>query len=602
MIDVDAAITAELEQLVPVTAEPDWEAVAAAAGLRRSQRRLPLLSAALLLAVLTVALATPLGSAIARTLGGFSTWITGEPGAPASQAQQQRFATANAHSWNGFPTGTKLRFLTSTHAGGATVDLYGFRSGSSAFCLRLSVTGKSHWSTLSCAPLADLRRRDAPVRVVFSDQPVGAGKKTAWYGVDRLHSANLQITAGIVDDTVKAVELHDNQGRHTVPAKANAFLYVAASPEINQRVTKLWARTDSGLVAIPYVSAPSALAGPIGSHQQAPTVAVQAAAKNGRIGWLDRREQRGQPLSVLPARTRAGLLGFRGGGAHSRIVFARVITPNRDQPDRIVLTLNAHHHGGPAAGLCLETVTGNGSGGGCAVYPQTFATTPINFGSSGSGSDTFITVTGVVADSVARLRALLANHQWVTVPVTDNVFDVQLPNARLPARLVAYNKHGQTIGVSDPITNFASGGYSPTKGKAKQLLAVQGPNGAHAELLVGAATDGGQCTYVKTYIAKNANGVATSCHTKTLQGAAIQLETSSNPPLFVSGRVAANVASVRLVFSDGSTQTIRPTDHYILALVNATDRQTGISLTRIVGLNATGHTVGTERLPPPPRH
>lgn len=38
MIDIDAAVTAELERIVPVTAEPDWDAVARAAGLGRRLR------------------------------------------------------------------------------------------------------------------------------------------------------------------------------------------------------------------------------------------------------------------------------------------------------------------------------------------------------------------------------------------------------------------------------------------------------------------------------------------------------------------------------------------------------------------------------------
>lgn len=40
MTDLDTIITAELERMLPVTAEPDWDAVAHAAGLQRKRRRL----------------------------------------------------------------------------------------------------------------------------------------------------------------------------------------------------------------------------------------------------------------------------------------------------------------------------------------------------------------------------------------------------------------------------------------------------------------------------------------------------------------------------------------------------------------------------------
>ena len=244
MNDVDDILRTELARLVPITnTGSDWDAVASRAGLRRERtRRRAAAFGALVAATAVVGLVTPLGGAIARGLDGFSAWLTGQPGSPVSQKEQQDFDRANARSWLAFPKGTQLRHLITQRVGSTSVELLGFRSGSSTLCLRLSVVGKSRTSTVSCAPLADLRLAGAPVRVLLVDKPVGKGTKEAWFGIDHVHSSNLQITAGVAADNVRSVVLQDAQGRHVVPARANAFLYVARHPEVAQRVRAVWAR------------------------------------------------------------------------------------------------------------------------------------------------------------------------------------------------------------------------------------------------------------------------------------------------------------------------------------------------------------------------
>ena len=188
-------------------------------------------------AALVVSVATPLGASIVHGVGNFSSWLTGEPGTPASTKAQQAFNRANARSWIGFPAGTKLRHLTTVtdSADGSKVELLGFRAGST-LCLRIVITGKTTASTRSCAPLADLRQAGSPVRVILIDRGFGTGTKYAWYGTDRIHSPALQVTAGIVADAVKKVVVRDRSGRHVLPVAANAFLYVASTPEVGQRL------------------------------------------------------------------------------------------------------------------------------------------------------------------------------------------------------------------------------------------------------------------------------------------------------------------------------------------------------------------------------
>jgi hypothetical protein len=240
MIDVDETLRDELHRLVAIDPRRDWGEVLARAGERPGSvgRRRLLAALAAVLAAAILAVVTPLGPAIAQGLGDFSAWLTGQPGAPVSEEEQREFEAKNARSWLGFPKATQLRRLITEKAGSATVDLLGFRSGASALCLRLTVTGEARTSTLSCAPLAELRREGGPARVVLADHTVGKGDKVAWYGIDRVHSADLQITAGIVTDGVDGVVIEDDAGRHEVPAASNAFLYVAEQPEVGQRVKR----------------------------------------------------------------------------------------------------------------------------------------------------------------------------------------------------------------------------------------------------------------------------------------------------------------------------------------------------------------------------
>lgn len=591
MIDVEELLRTELPRMAGHDPLPDWNAVAEGAGLGRERARRRLTAgAALLAAAAVIGLATPLGAAIARGLDGFSAWITGQPGSPASSQEQHSFDRANARSWVAFPKGTKLRHLITQHVGDTKVELLGFRSGTSTLCLRLSVTGKSRSSSQSCAPLADLRLSGAPVRILIIDQPIGTGTKRAWYGIDHLRSSNLQITAGVAADSVRSVVLKDEHGRHVVPARSNAFLYVASRPEIGQRVSAVWARTASGLVTVPFSPSPFGMGGSAGTTGRAPTVHVDRKVSGGRIGWLDRHEKRGQPLSTLPPRMRRGMLGGRLG----RIIFGRVLTPDPSAPYRVSITLNAHRRGGPPAGLCTTLVGPSGGGGGCSPYPDLFKRSPISFGTSGDGPGEFVQVAGVVSDDVARLQLVLVNSQRLDVQVVDNAFVAGVSRADLPARLVGYGSDGKVIAASEPIGDLMGGpSASPARGRAVELLHVTGPHGEHAELLVGPAIGGGECMYVKHFVSIHIAGAMEGCQARVWSGPPLQL---SADPNFLSGRVRSDVASVRLHYAGGKTATLLPTRGYVLVTLPA-----GPKLSSADGLTKNGRVVGHMSFVPPRR-
>jgi hypothetical protein len=592
MIDVDDTLRSELNRLVPIDSRRDWAEVVARSGLKRERaRRWWALGAVIVIAAVAIGVATPLGAAIGRGLDDFSAWLTGEPGTPASESEQREFEAANARSWLGFPRGTKLRHLITDEAGDTTVTLFGFRSGSSLLCLRLRVTGGTEGTTMSCAPLAELRRAGGPARAVIADFGLGKGDKTAWYGIDLVGSPKLSITAGIAADAIRSVVLEDDSGRHAVPVESNAFLYVAERPDVGQRVSGIWARTDDGLVAVPFAPTPFGVGAPVPSRAAPAPPEIDRQVEGGRIKWLEAREPRGEPLDVLPSGEDSLGPGFR-----RNVLFGRVLTPDPDRPTRIVLTLNAHQPDGPPAGLCPWLVgRGSGAGGGCTPYP--FAGTPIlSSGFMAYGFNAFVTVSGVASDDVDRIDALLADGQRAEVPLVDNVFVVDLPRANLPARLVAYDEEDRVIGVDRPLFDFgAHFRAQPARGRARSLIRVEGYEGATAELFVGPASDGGECVFIKQFVDRQHAGNATNCHEPTWNGSPLQVGTSWSPPHFVSGRVRSDVKTVRIRLADGSAVTVTPTRGHILWAVPS-ERREPVS---IVGLDKDGTVLGRQSLLPP---
>jgi hypothetical protein len=597
MIDVEQRLRDELELLAPAVGGPDWSGVLklAARDRVRARRRVAGVVAVVLAALLGVFVATPLGGAIVHGLGGFSTWLTGQPGSPASKEEQRAFDEANARSWLKFPAGTKLRRLTSVTdpATGATVDLLGFRS-KSTLCLRVVVTGKIRDSALSCAPLDELRKAGAPVRVVLVDYGFGTGTKTAWYGLDRIPAPALQVTAGIAADGVRRVVVLDGSGRHTIRATSNAFLYVATEPAVGQRVRRIWAETDTSRILVPFAPAPFAVGGGSAAKRVPPgPTKVDRKVRGGTIGWLNRHEPRGQPL-VLPGRQR----NFSVRNA----VFGRVIAPDPSRPLRVVITLNHSRHGHRPKGLCTYVITLNsGAGGGCAVRATVFALGPITGGIEmmRTGSDEFVTVSGLASDDVVRIVAFLADGQRMPVPLADNVYAVDIARSRLPARLVAYGHQQRVIGFTPPVTGPDVGGPAPVRGRARLLLHGVSPTGATAALSVGESTGGGRCMYLRLYQSKHVHGVMVSCGGRTWRGPPLQLTGSSAG--FVAGRVRDDVTAVVVRFADGGHATVAPTEGFVLYTIPRRHLAPGHQAIAAVGRNAAGATVGRQPFPRPPR-
>jgi hypothetical protein len=601
MIDVEDRLRDELARLVPAYRSADWSEVLAIAGHRQARpvRRWAGVAAVAVAAALVVSVATPLGASIIRGVGNFSAWLTGSPGSPASKKEQQAFDRANARSWIGFPAGTKLRHLSAVNdrADGSKVELLGFRAGTT-LCLRIAVTGTTSATTRSCAPLADLRQSGSPVRVIVVDRGFGLGSKRAWYGTDRLRSPALQVTAGIVADGVKNVIVRDRSGRHVLPVSANSFLYVASRPDVGQRLISISAKTQAGLVAVPFAAAPFGFGGFSGPSQKTapgPT-RVDRQVTGGTIGWLDRREPRGEPLSIIPGRVRPLV--------ERHVVFGRVVAPDPSRPLRVALTLSTSRHGGRATGLCSWLISaGGGAGGGCAVRAELFSHVPISVGESlDSGSDQFATFQGLASDDVARIVAFLATGETVQVPLRENVFVVDLARSKMPVRLVAYDAHSRVIGIQTPGGPFGGGGTvsGPTRGRAVSVLKVTSSSGATAELLIGPASHGGQCFYVHTFFSRRATGIMVTCPTPASERQPLQLGTEGNPAEFLEGHVRSDVATVKVTFANGGTMTVKPIRSFVLAVIPREHLAKNAQVSGVVAYDTAGRKLGRESLPPKP--
>jgi hypothetical protein len=216
----------------------------------------------------------------------------------------------------------------------------------------------------------------------------------------------------------------------------------------------------------------------------------------------------------------------------------------------------------------------------------------------GSGSGAFITLTGVTTDDVTRMEALLVDGERAAVALKDNTFLVDLPRSKLPARLIAYDSDDRVIDVSEP-WHDVTGGPSAAKGRPASLLRVSGPNGSRAELLVGPATGGGECMYIKHFVDARHAGTTVSCRERGGAHRPLEIGSQFQPPRFVGGRVRQDVEAVRIRFADGTSETLTPSRGYVLWAATAERLIAGKAAVSAEGLDEDGDVVGRISFKPP---
>jgi len=480
MAELDLLVKETLEQQVPLRPEarPDWadvlrraEVVSVVQGgrpqprpayRRRASRTLVLACALVAFAALATAF-TPVGPALAGlgrdAFDGLSSWLRGEPGEPAPAGEQAGFSERNAASYASLPADTKLRLLLRQRVGGKTLSLLGFRNGSS-LCLRLvraDLPGGRGEN--QCVTQRELMRYSAPALVAAQTWFRFGEEKTMAGGV-----------FGFADDTVRALEVRRSRSGWTrVGVSSNVFLALRARPSGTVKdhppydpIVQVRARTrDGARIPVPFVASdagdygqglpgvPSYLKAPSIRPQDLPGPAkVEARFPGGTIGWLERREPRGEPFT--PDRRAVESIGS--------IVFSRRIQPDPENPVRVGATLarveagSRLHNARPGALMICESelraLGRGGAGFGClgpgpkGPFP---AGQPLTF--SFFGPEQITQLAGLAADDVGAIDLYLASGRVVPAALRDNAFLVHAPTTQLPGKLVAYDDSGRVIGI-----------------------------------------------------------------------------------------------------------------------------------------------------------
>ena len=594
-LEFEPAIADALEQYAPVGFDDgDWQALLRSAR-RPKRRRLTFAFVAFVGMAAFLAAATPLGGAIANAFSDFSAWLAGTPGTPASEEEQRAFDEANARSWVAFPGSPTLRQLIRREADGITYDLMGFRSGD-RLCIRVTASGDAEATRLTCAPIDELRQDQVPVRVLLADWGVGRGDKEETIGFDTYHSDRGQVTAGIAADGVAAIDVVDDEGEHRVTTQSNAFLYVAQRPEVCQRVTKVRAELDDRrVVDVPFASVacgPGPGFGGTAAEPGGPTKA-ERVVRGGTVGWIERREGRGEPIS---AALRERLARMRFGN----LEFARLLAPDPASAKRVVVTIGELEQPPPNFAakpvVCTTLISHEGDiGGGCSPLGKMFDRAPFTFGYSVSGAgDQYATFAGLASDDVARLKIFTGTGSTVDVPLTGNVFLAEVALARLPVKMVAYDAQGEVIGIETTPRDEGPQRVLPT---ATVHLRETADGVGTLELKANKTREGGECWAIRGSGGITVN--AGACIGKTWSYAPLRLGTIPDPPVFVYGRVRSDVRRLTLRYADGSSDEVEPRHRgYILLAVPETHRNANDQLVEIVGRSANDEIIGRLRLSP----
>jgi hypothetical protein len=174
---------------------------------------------------------------------------------------------------------------------------------------------------------------------------------------------------------------------------------------------------------------------------------VDVRFRGGTIGWLEAKEERGEPFS--PARRPLADLGS--------VVHARRIQPDPESPTRVGVWLlrvrsgsRLHNLQPGRLVLCLSDLRAlmrGPTGSGCVAPGRTslLGAGPLVLSPMMQGQLTELA--GLAADGVSAIDLFLASGRAIPAALRDNAFAVQVPTVQLPGKLVAYDDEGRVVGI-----------------------------------------------------------------------------------------------------------------------------------------------------------
>ena len=364
-----------------------------------------------------LALATPIGPAVARGIADFSA-VAHRQSRKAGILERAACVRRRERPLVGHSGGTELRELIRTNVDGKYV-LSGFRSGTS-LCLQLN---------------GPTRRERLPSRHACRPRVEGGEGE----GFEYSHaSAEVLVryrrgrrAAGGRPTRSTAIIAHLVGGNSYLWIRARAQLGESCRADLGDRQPRALDRRSGAALSVLHRCA------------AAPGDARRADARGEDHPAPDDRLVR----TAREARHDSGT--SRTGAAERPLaVDARLFKP--DPSSNIVV--------GIGDDWCM--VLNHGSG--CGDREHFFARGPLNWMLSGSGaSDQSMAVGGAAADGVARIEVFLTAGGRQPVPLKDNMFAALIPN-RFPVKLVAYDARGRVVGIQTfPSHGFAANLLAP---------------------------------------------------------------------------------------------------------------------------------------------
>jgi hypothetical protein len=457
------SVSDALELLVPrVEEERNWEEVVRRAGpLEPRPGGRPKLVAALAVVALVVgAGATPHGRAVvAAAIERFGGWVSGDVGTPAPAEQQAAFEERNRKAFAQFPETTKLRLLLSREAAGQRFDLFGFRHGS-WWCLRVvrAVRSDARGSN-ACVPSARLAANTASAVV--------AGEARFRVGVPE---QTVEGVFGIVATGVRSIEVtRARSGTTTTQAESNAFMTlrarpsgtVATHPSADSIVGLAAVRDDGSREELDFVGrlrvdpgVPGYFRpGPFRTDRFAGPKRVEATA-SGDIGWIRRREPRGERLDPEALGFPFRRLRERGHGfplARGEILLSRSVQPDPSNPTRIGIVYVRDRGELYICNTEFRPLERRVGGISCRfAFREPLGLLSIGslwMDAYGPQGPQFQSIAGLASDGVASLSVVFRDGAEEPVVLRENTFTISLPFAELPAKLVARDGEGRVVAL-----------------------------------------------------------------------------------------------------------------------------------------------------------
>jgi hypothetical protein len=205
---------------------------------------------------------------------------------------------------------------------------------------------------------------------------------------------------------------------------------------------------------------------------------------------------------------------------------------------------------------------------------------------------------GRVSDAVTRVAVRFA-ERTVDVPLTGRWFFAELSDD--PTALLTYDAAGRLVDQHEISQAPPQGTTIPQPkpvAEAHKVAAISARDGEAITLEVARASDGGYCVTVRSDRRRPNSGCSTPKQTPHEIGvSAMNFGGAPGGALLLVGPVGSDVASLELRYEDGRVAPVPLNEGWALFEVEPGDYVQGRRPETLIGRDASGQEVATERLP-----